>query len=322
MRQSAVLPEGRMLFSRLLRHTRLRQLHLLLALHECGSVVRAAQHLDISQSAATQALAELERVLDVRLFERHARGLRPTPAGRALTDAARGMLSELEDAAETLAALRLGASAALRLGAIPAAAHSVLAPLLAQFCVRHPQVHVDVQEGEGSRLLAQLLGGALDAVFCRLPTRLSEHLRFEPLLADAAVFVASPGHPLAGVRQVRLAQLADARWVLPNASIAVRDVFERVVLAGLPQAHWFAVSTLSLPVLRGLLAQPGAVTLVPRSFLPALHPGGRADDVGVLDMALAPEALVLAPLGVAHAREAAPALLRDMLAPWPHTPAP
>ena len=120
MRQSAVLPEGRMLFSRLLRHTRLRQLHLLLALHECGSVVRAAQHLDISQSAATQALAELERVLDVRLFERHARGLRPTPAGQALTDAARGIMSELEDVAEALAALRLGASAALRLGAIEA----------------------------------------------------------------------------------------------------------------------------------------------------------------------------------------------------------
>ena len=108
---------------------------------------------------------------------------------------------------------------------------------------------------------------------------------------------------------------AGARWVLPTSSIAVRDVFERVVLAGLPQAHWFPVSTLSLPVLKSLLAQPGAVTLAPRSILPALGPGGSAHGVGVLDMALDPAALALAPLGVAYPRQAMPALLREMLAP-------
>ena len=219
-----------MLFTRLARHARLRQL--LLALQHSGSVMKAAQHLDMSQSAATQALAELERVLDQRLFERHARGMRPTPAGQALTDAAGGVMSELEDACETLAAIRLGASAALRLGAIPAAAHTILAPLLAQFYGQRPQVHVDVQEGEGAQLLALLLSGALDAVFCRQPALLPETFVFTPLLADETVFIAAPSHPLAGARQVLLQQLADARWVLPTSSIAVRDVFERAAMAG------------------------------------------------------------------------------------------
>ena len=77
-------PESRRLFSRLVRHARLRQLQLLLALQHSGSVVKAAQHLDMSQSAATQALAELERVLELRLFERHSRGMRATQAGQAL----------------------------------------------------------------------------------------------------------------------------------------------------------------------------------------------------------------------------------------------
>ena len=72
---------------------------------------------------------------------------------------------------------------------------------------------------------------------------------------------------------------------------------------------------LSLPVLKRLLAQPGAVTLAPRSILPALGPGGSAHGVGVLDMALDPAALALAPLGVAYPRQAMPALLREMLAP-------
>jgi len=316
MHKTNSLPESRMLFSRLVRHARLRQLQLLLALQHSGSVMKAAQHLDMSQSAATQALAELERVLDLRLFERHARGMRATQAGLALIDAARGVMGELEDAAETLAAIRLGASAALRLGAIPAAAHSILAPLLARFYAQRPQVHVDVQEGEGARLLPLLIAGALDALFCRQPALLPGSHAFEPLLADEAVFITAPSHPLAHARQVRLAQLADARWVLPMSSIAVRDIFERVVLAQLPRAQWFHVSTVSLPVLQGLLAQPHAVTVVPRSIVPALGHGGPSAGVCMLDMALGREALVLAPLGVVYRREATPVLLREMLALW------
>ncbi|MCM2346524.1 MAG: LysR family transcriptional regulator [Acidovorax soli] len=310
------LPESRQLYSRLMRHVRLRQLQLLLALQHSGSVVKAAQHLDMSQSAATQALGELERVLDLRLFERHARGMRATQAGQALIDATHGVMSELEDAAETLAAIRLGASAALRLGAIPAAAHTILAPLLARFYAQRPLVHVDVQEGEGARLLPLLIAGALDAVFCRQPALLPESHAFEPLLADEAVFIAAPSHPMASARKVRLAQLADARWVLPTSSVAVRDIFERVVLAQLPQAQWFHISTVSLPVLQGLLAQPGAVTLVPRSIMPALHHAGSLAGVCMLDMALTREALALAPLGAVYRREAKPTLLREMLALW------
>ncbi|KAB2895761.1 MAG: LysR family transcriptional regulator, partial [Burkholderiaceae bacterium] len=63
---------------------RLRQLHLLVELEDCGSIMRAAEFLHMSQSAATQALAELERILGMPLRERHARGSRLTPAGRKL----------------------------------------------------------------------------------------------------------------------------------------------------------------------------------------------------------------------------------------------
>ncbi|WP_367067702.1 LysR family transcriptional regulator [Oryzisolibacter sp. LB2S] len=316
MHESDHFPESRLLLSRLTRQARLRQLQLLLALQQCGSIGRAAEQLGMSQSAATQALTELERLLDTRLFERHARGIRPTQAGQALTEAARGVMHEIEDAAETLAAMRLGASAALRLGAIPSAAHSILAPLLARFYALHPQVHVDVQEGEGARLVSLLIGGALDAVFCREPAQLPASHAFDALLADEAVFIAAPSHPLAASRCVPLELLADARWVLPTSSIAVRDVFERVVLARLPQAQWFPVSTVSLPVLESLLAQPGAVTVAPRSILPGLGHGAATAGVCVLDLLLPPEALRLAPLGVAYPRETTPALLPEMLALW------
>lgn len=313
VRESERLPEGRLLYARLARQARLRQLQLLLALRQCGSIAKAATHLAMSQSAATQSLAELERVLGMPLFERHARGIRPTAAGQALTDAAHGALRELQDACDALAAIRLGASAALRLGTIPAAAHSILAPLLSQFYARQPRVHVDVQEGEGDRLLPLLLNGGLDALFCRQPALLPADFRFQPLLADEAVFVAADTHPFADGRQIPLAALGDARWVLPTSIIALRDIFEREVLAQLPQAQWFPVTTMSLPVMLGLLSHPHAVGMVPRSMVPGLGLEASTSGLCILNIGSRREACALAPLGVAYRRDAAPALLQELL---------
>lgn len=303
----AATPQGRLLYSRLTKHVRLRQLQLLVALQQCGSVVQAAATLHMSQSAATQALAEMERVLDIRLFERHARGIRPTLAGQTLVDTVRGVLAALEEVAESLAAIRRGAAAALRLGAIPAAALAILSPLLARFYAEHPEVHVDVHEDASTRLLSQLLGGGLDAVFCREPALLPGPFVFEPLLADTAVVVAARSHALAGRRDVPLQALTGARWVLPTVNIAVRGIFEAEVLQALPDAPWFPVSTVSLPILEGLLSQPGAVALVPLSIAPGLQTHAR---VCRLDVRLTGR---LAPLGVVCRRDQAPALLTEML---------
>lgn len=306
-----------MLFSRLSRHVRLRQLQLLVALHQCGSIGRAAERLDMSQSAATQALNELERILDIRLFERHTRGIRPTEAGQALIDAARGIMSALEDASDTLAAIRIGASSTLRLGAIPAAAYAILRPLLARFHTAQPQVHVSVLEDEGARLLSQLLAGGLDAVFCREPSVLPQSLVFNPLLADEAVFAAATNHPLARSRKIPLATLSNARWIMPTANIGLREIFERVVQVKLPQAEWIPVSTKSLPVMSELLSQPGAVGLSPLSLMPSLRHASTGTQIEKLDIVADPKAMALPQLGVVYSRESPPRWLRSFLAPWP-----
>lgn len=303
-------PQGQVLYARLVRHARLRQLQLLVALQQCGSVLQAAASLHMSQSAATQALAEMERILGVRLFERHARGIRPTLAGQTLVDTARGVLAALEEAAESLAAIRRGAAAALRLGATPAATQAILSPLLAEFYKTQPRVHIDVQEDSSQRLLPLLLNGGLDAVFCREPVLLPASYVFKPLQPDEPVIMASTRHPLAKRRGIALSALKDSRWVLPTATIAVREIFEREVLAALPDALQFPVSTVSLPVFASLLNQPDAVALVPQSIAPVLPSGAQLCQ---LDVQLSSP---LPPLGVVHRREQIPAMLIRMLKSW------
>jgi len=299
---------AKVLYTRLATHGRLRQLQLLVLIDDCGSIVRAAAHIHMSQSAATQALAELERIVGMKLFERHARGIRSTAAGRALLSAARGAIAGLLESAESLAAISRGATAALRLGAIPAAAHALMSPLLGAFYSAHPDVHLELQEDTGAHLLPMLTAGRLDAVFCRAPQLLPAGFVFEPLLADDVWVVAGSGHALAGRADVPIGALAGARWVLPAINIQLREVFETRVLGALPDAQWFPVSSLSMPVLEGLLQQPGAVALMPRSMSAGLLAAGR---VCRLDVALSAP---MDPLGVAYREANAALLLQSLLA--------
>lgn len=294
---SGAAPESllaQVLLSRLATQGRIRQLQLLVAINDQRSIARAAPRLNMSQPAATQALADLERLLGLPLFDRHARGMRATQAGRTLVAAARHVLAVLNDATQALSAITVGATAALRLGAIPAAASGLMPQLLNAFHIEHPDVHLEVIEGSGARLLPQLATGGLDAVFCRRPESLPPGFAFEPLLEDAVVLVAGADHPLADRRGLVLADLADARWVLPAAGTQLRELFDRIVLAELPQARWLRVSTLSVPVLAALLTQPGTVSLMPSSLAVTLRWSER---VVQLDAVLP---MCIDPLGIAY----------------------
>lgn len=86
----------------------LDQLHAVVTIADAGTLVRAARRLHISQPPLTRKVRALEDELGVVLFERGARGMRPTPAGLALLERARGILAEVERAAEEARALARG----------------------------------------------------------------------------------------------------------------------------------------------------------------------------------------------------------------------
>lgn len=78
----------------------LDQLQTVVAIAEEGALVRAARRLHISQPPLTRKLRALEDELGVRLFVREARGMRPTPVGRAVIDKARQILAAIDDLAQ------------------------------------------------------------------------------------------------------------------------------------------------------------------------------------------------------------------------------
>ena len=95
-----------------------RQIVLLNALDEHRNLRRAAAAIHTTQPAATALLQQLEQALKVSLFERHSRGMRPTPYGEVMIRYARGVLHDYEHAEDEITALARGAAGLVRVGTV------------------------------------------------------------------------------------------------------------------------------------------------------------------------------------------------------------
>jgi DNA-binding transcriptional LysR family regulator len=258
---------------------------------DAGTVQRAADTVGMSQPAATQALADMEDLLGAALFERHARGVRPTRFGQALVPVARNVLQALRASTETIAALQAGAQALLRLGCIPAAASGLLYRALPQLLQAEPGLRIELAEENTEHLLPELAAGRLDALLCRRPQPLPSHWRFELLLDDAPAVMAAPGHPLAGQRGVSLDALALLPWVLPPLGMGVRNYYDQLWADHASQPAIYPLSTTALPVVLEILRTTAAVCLTPRSVAEPLVQWGAASLIDVALPALPQAAL-------------------------------
>lgn len=263
-----VSPASSVLYARLVTKGRLRHLQLLVSIADSGSVRRAAEQIGMSQPAATQALADIEGLLDTPLFERHVRGMRLTAAGRAVVPMARNTLSALRASADTVHALQAGASGVLRVGAIPAAVSGLLCRVLPAFGARHPDLRIEVVEATGEQLVADVMSGRVDMALCRRPAEIPAPCTFEALAPDVPWIIAGRRHPLARKPRPTLADLRAARWVLPVHGIGVRNVFETLFDApDAPKPALHPISSTALPLVLEILRSDRVLSLVPRSLI-------------------------------------------------------
>src|SRR4051794_30768330 len=141
----------------------LRQLQLFVATCDAGTVTLAAQRANISQSAVSAALAELERSLGVQLLIRHhAHGVDPTPAGRQFLIHARGLLQQAADVDRFAYEISEVIAGRIALGCLVTFAPIVTPQLCSAFLKQHPNVQIDLREGGQDELFALLRHGELN----------------------------------------------------------------------------------------------------------------------------------------------------------------
>lgn len=251
------------LLGRLQARARLRHVQVLVKLAELQSLRRCAEALGLSQPAVTQLLAELERLVELPLFDRHSRGVRIAPAGRELLPLARRMLDALAEGSETLTAMKHQGAGVVRVAAITGALAGLLVRAVPAFARAHPTVQLQVRESDVDQCALQLARGEVDIAACREPAVPPAACRFRPLLADRFVIACGPAHPLAGRRGLRWPTLARQRWLPAPVGSSAREAFDRLMSeAGISPATCPVITRVS-SLTWALLREEPLLTLVP-----------------------------------------------------------
>jgi len=192
---------------------RTRQILLVAALARQRHMGRAAAELAISQPAATRLLQELQSGLGTKLFERTPRGMMPTAAGEVITRFARQVLNEFGAARRALAALDAGLDGSLRVGAVPSAVPTLMAPAIAWFKARYPRVEIAVDVATSDQMIPKLERGEVEWMLGRLlEDRDDDGYQVVPILDEPQVVVARAAHPLLANPRSRVTLAEAARW--------------------------------------------------------------------------------------------------------------
>jgi DNA-binding transcriptional LysR family regulator len=251
------------------RRLKLRDLHLLMTVVQCGSMAKAAAELSVSQPAVSKAIADMEHTLGLRLLDRGRNGITPTTYGQALVKRGLIIFDELKQGVEELGFLADPSVGSLRIGSTESAAAGMLPAIVERFCREYPGVHLDVAQTVISTLhYRELRERSIDLLIGRIPTPFTEDdLEADIVYDDQVVVVAGRQSKWARSRNLKLANLNGERWILPPpdtmpGALAV-ELF-RGSGAEMPPAP---ITTLSMHLCCTLVATGRFVTLLPSSIL-------------------------------------------------------
>jgi DNA-binding transcriptional LysR family regulator len=198
-----------------------RQLEYFVAVAEELHFGRAAERMYITQPALSQAIAGLERTLDVKLFLRTRQNVELTDAGAELLRHARGMLADREAAVAGVRRVARGAAGVLRVG-VALLAEEEVAPAFAALGTAHPELLLDRSTAVSERLLASLQSRNLHAAIVHQVPALSsiEGVEWELIRSGSLAALMSETSAAADRVSLQLSDLADETFLVPPRELA------------------------------------------------------------------------------------------------------
>ncbi|MFZ5749049.1 MAG: LysR substrate-binding domain-containing protein [Pseudomonadota bacterium] len=203
----------------------LEQLRIFVAVAEREHVTRAAQALNLTQSAVSGAVAAMEDQHQVKLFDRVGRGVVLNDAGRMFLDEARGVLARAGAATQMLAEIGGLARGTLRIVASQTIAGYWLPPLLAEFRRRHPGIRVVAAIANTRDAARQVHDGAAELGFVEGPVDDRALARWT--VAEDRLMLVARDAP----ERVDATWLKRARWVVREEGSGTRAIFEQAIHA-------------------------------------------------------------------------------------------
>jgi len=261
----------------------INQLEVLVTVARERSFSRAAEVLDRTQPAISQAVRRLEIETGEVLFDRSSKDGTLTYAGEVLLGYARQMLNLRQAAQNAVHELR-----DLKQGKVTITAneHTVfyLLPLIDEFRRQHPLIKVEVQRGVASRIPTEILAREVElGVISFTPN--DPALRSIPVLTDGLTLVVSPNHPFAGRKEVSIKELGSETFIAHNAPSPYRkkviDAFEKYKTRLI-----IGVELPSLEAIKRLVERGTGIALVPKLTAQSEIESGRLVSLNVKELKL------------------------------------
>jgi DNA-binding transcriptional LysR family regulator len=251
------------------RRLKLRDLHILLAVAQSGSMGKAAADLAISQPSVSKAIAAVEHAIGLRLLDRGTQGIEPTIYGRALLKCGVAVFDELRQGVKELEFLTDPTAGELRIGCTETMAAGFVSAVIDRMSRQHPRAVFHLVPADSITLMNRELRQRTVELVVTSTSGLTpgEDVKVEILFDDRFVVMADAESKWGRRRKVSLANLLNELWVLPPAeSIPGRSIAQTFRASGLepPRVH---MVSFSLPLHYHLLATGRFVTMLPVSML-------------------------------------------------------
>jgi len=257
--------------SRIGRRLRLRDLHILSTVVQWGSMGKAASHLAMSQPAVSEAIADLESSLNVRLLDRSPRGIEPTIYANALLRRGEVAFDELRQGIRDIEFLANPTAGEVKVGCPESLTAGLLPAIIDRLSRRYPQVVVHSVHAEtGTAEFAELRARRIDLMLARIPGPgpfLDHELDGEVLFEERYYVVVGARSRWARRRKVELAELADEPWIqMPTGTSINSFIVEAFRRHGLDLPRQ-SVTSFSMNLRNHLLATGRFVTILSGSVL-------------------------------------------------------
>lgn len=236
-------------------------LHWFLTLAELERVGAAADRLRLAQPTLSRMLARLERRLGTQLFDRHGKRLTLNESGRIFYEHARRAQAELDAAGRALADLSNPARGTVRLAFLHSFGGRVVPELIAGFRRVSGRITFRLDQGPANLVAAEVLDGTADLGLTS-PQPVLPGLGWRPLFRQRLALGVPVDHRLAGRRQIRLAEAADAEFIAMPTGYGMRRILEDLcATAGFRPR--IALESSDLVTVSGLVAAGLGVALLP-----------------------------------------------------------
>ncbi|WP_092644864.1 LysR family transcriptional regulator [Jannaschia faecimaris] len=242
-------------------HLEFRHLRTIRAISDCGGLARAAERLNITQSALSHQVKNLEEQIGMELFVRRSKPMTLSAAGQRLLRLANEVLPQIEAVEMDFAGLKTGRTGRLHIAIECHACFEWLFPVLEQFRRAWPDVDVDIRPGLQFQALPALQKEEVDLVVSSDPSNLPG-VEFAPLFDYEPVFLASSVHPLASKPFIQAEDFVGETLITYPVERPRLDVFSQLLTpagvepAAIRQVELTAVILLLVASNRGVAVLP------------------------------------------------------------------